>query len=411
MGSEQLYKRRQFRQDHWRARVRVFNLRAAVFSSGSGPSLNTETRREAYLSAEQDRSQAAPWFPQAHGNGWRPQDSCAPAREGPQSPVGMRPVTDGCMATAQVQPPRPPSARIATLKRRAEFLRIRKGARFATPASCLRPSVKMTRAHRPAEPGSASPSASRSAMRSSAIASGDASRRRSATLCVTTARSDFDYVLIARRAALDVGFAALVSDLIKAFGRVHAGPRQGSTAERRIAGRADPNQYRPTSARPSCCSDQDNQKNLLLAIVLSVAVLLAWQLLLCRPEAEGGAGASARIRSRSRRRPRSRRPRRSTGDDAGQPRRASSGTPCLVRLRWRPLLAREAAIEASPRVRIETPSLQRLDLAHGRAHRRSGARQVPRDGRSQEPQRRAVLALRERRIPTTPSTAGWRAPA
>ena len=137
LGSEQSYKRRQFRQDHRRARVRVFNLRAAVFSSGSGPSLNTETRREAYLSAEQGRSQAAPWFPQAHANGWRPQDSCAPAREGPQSPVGLRPVTDGCMATAQVQPPRPPTARIATLKRRPEFLRIRKGARFATPGFVL----------------------------------------------------------------------------------------------------------------------------------------------------------------------------------------------------------------------------------------------------------------------------------
>ncbi len=35
-------------------------------------------------------------------------------------------------------------------------------------------------------------------------------------------RRDFDYVLIARRPALDAGFAALVSDLIEALQRVHA---------------------------------------------------------------------------------------------------------------------------------------------------------------------------------------------
>ena len=52
-------------------------------------------------------------------------------------------------------------------------------------------------------------------------------------------RSDFDYVLIARRAALDAGFAALVSDLIKAFGRIHARPgegQQGRAAHSRTRG-------------------------------------------------------------------------------------------------------------------------------------------------------------------------------
>ena len=36
------------------------------------------------------------------------------------------------------------------------------------------------------------------------------------------ARNDFDYVLIARRAALDAAFTALVLDLTQAFGRVHS---------------------------------------------------------------------------------------------------------------------------------------------------------------------------------------------
>lgn len=35
------------------------------------------------------------------------------------------------------------------------------------------------------------------------------------------ARQDFDYVLIARRAALDVAFVSLVSDLVQALRRVH----------------------------------------------------------------------------------------------------------------------------------------------------------------------------------------------
>ena len=36
-------------------------------------------------------------------------------------------------------------------------------------------------------------------------------------------RGDFDYVLIARRPALDAAFATLVSDLVVALQRVHAG--------------------------------------------------------------------------------------------------------------------------------------------------------------------------------------------
>ena len=43
----------------------------------------------------------------------------------------------------------------------------------------------------------------------------------------------FDYVLIARRLALDSSFAVLVSDLIKALERVHAMPAQRSSARRR----------------------------------------------------------------------------------------------------------------------------------------------------------------------------------
>jgi ribonuclease P protein component len=46
-------------------------------------------------------------------------------------------------------------------------------------------------------------------------------------------RGDFDYVLIARRPALDAAFATLVSDLVEALQRVHARKprnRQGQAA-------------------------------------------------------------------------------------------------------------------------------------------------------------------------------------
>jgi ribonuclease P protein component len=48
------------------------------------------------------------------------------------------------------------------------------------------------------------------------------------------ARPDYDYVLIARRPALDTDFAALVADLVNALKRVHASRMQrGHTASRK----------------------------------------------------------------------------------------------------------------------------------------------------------------------------------
>ena len=81
--------------------------------------------------------------------------------------------------------------------------------------------------------GSASRSPSRSARPSSAIASGDASRRRSRTRAPDHARRDFDYVLIARRPALTSEFAALVGELAKAFARVHRAPAAGAVEPER----------------------------------------------------------------------------------------------------------------------------------------------------------------------------------
>lgn len=180
--------------------------------------------REAYLSAEQGRSQAAPRLPQAHADGWRAQNSCAAAREGPQAPVCLRQVPDGRMSAAQAQPPQLSSARVATLKRRAEFLRARKGARAATSAFVLE-ARRRTEDDLPIEGARFGFTVSKQV--GNAVERNRVKRRLRAAvrdIARDHARRDFDYVLIARRAALDAGFSGLVSDLIGALGRVHATP-------------------------------------------------------------------------------------------------------------------------------------------------------------------------------------------
>ena len=121
-------------------------------------------------------------------------------------------------------------SRLATLKRRSEFLRIRKGARFATPAFVLE--AKRRDDESELEPDGARFGFTVSKQVGNAVERNRIKRRLKAAVRDVVrdhARSDFDYVLIARRAALDAGFAALVSDLIKALGRVHAKPAERAT--------------------------------------------------------------------------------------------------------------------------------------------------------------------------------------
>jgi ribonuclease P protein component len=120
----------------------------------------------------------------------------------------------------------PRASRLTTLKRRAEFLRIRKGARCALAAFVLE-------AKRRADGGLAG--GARFGFTVSKQVGGAVERNRIRRRLKAAVRDlanehtqrDFDYVLIARRPALDCDFAALVADLVKAFARVHAGPATG----------------------------------------------------------------------------------------------------------------------------------------------------------------------------------------
>ena len=137
--------------------------------------------------------------------------------------------------------------------------------------------------------------------------------------------------------------------------------------------------------------DQDNQKNLLLAIVLSVAVLLAWQIFYAGPK----------LKEEQERR---RDPPGAAGKDQGanapgapttapdvDARQAQARCPAPSSVTT--AANRDAAVAREPARAHRDAEPEGLDRAQGRPHRRSRAGQVSRDGRSQEPQRRAVLAL------------------
>lgn len=115
-------------------------------------------------------------------------------------------------------------SRVKTLKKRAEFQRVRKGARFATPAFVLE-----AKERRDEEPGAGTPRFGFTITRQvgKAVERNRIRRRLKAAIggvVADHAKGDFDYVVIARRPALTEEFAALVSELVKAFGRVHRVP-------------------------------------------------------------------------------------------------------------------------------------------------------------------------------------------
>jgi ribonuclease P protein component len=123
---------------------------------------------------------------------------------------------------------------LATLKRRADFLRVRKGARWATASFVLEAKAR-------AEADRATPEKrprfgfTVTRQIGKAVERNRIRRRLKAAVRevgVDHAKGDFDYVLIARRPALTSAYTVIVADLVKALERVHgtasraAGPRR-----------------------------------------------------------------------------------------------------------------------------------------------------------------------------------------
>lgn len=113
---------------------------------------------------------------------------------------------------------------IETLKKRAEFLRVRGGARFATPSFVLETRLRVE------GPGLSQPSGNArfgftvTKKLGGAVDRNRIRRRLKAVVGLVApdlARAGHDYVLIARAAARDRAFTEVKKDLERAFQRVH----------------------------------------------------------------------------------------------------------------------------------------------------------------------------------------------
>jgi ribonuclease P protein component len=118
------------------------------------------------------------------------------------------------------------ASRVTTLKRRSEYLRVRKGSRCATAAFVLEAKAR-DESTRAAEGPRFGFTVTRQIGK--AVARNRIRRRLKAAVrdaAPNHASGEFDYVLIARRAALTSQFAALVGELARAFTRVHRAPKR-----------------------------------------------------------------------------------------------------------------------------------------------------------------------------------------
>jgi ribonuclease P protein component len=115
------------------------------------------------------------------------------------------------------------ASRVTTLKRRPEFLRVRKGARWALPAFVIEAKARETGAAAAADdPPRFGFTVTRQVGK--AVERNRIRRRLKAAVAdvaVQHAKGGFDYVVIARRPALTSAYDALVSDLATALARVH----------------------------------------------------------------------------------------------------------------------------------------------------------------------------------------------
>ncbi|MGE0630649.1 MAG: ribonuclease P protein component [Hyphomicrobiaceae bacterium] len=143
---------------------------------------------------------------------------------------------------------------VRTLKRRAEFLRIRGGGRSATPGFVLE---GKRRAATTVDSGSADSGSARFGFTVTKKLGGAVVRNRIrrrlraavSTIAPASARDDFDYVLIAREAAFERPFAQLLADLERAFSRVNAGDGGGNPRRARAVHRSGNDKQLPVSAQ------------------------------------------------------------------------------------------------------------------------------------------------------------------
>ena len=155
-----------------------------------------------------------------------------------------------------------------------------------------------------------------------------------------------------------------------------------------------------------------DNRNTILAVILSGLVLIAWQYFYNVPQMEkqrAQTQAQAELQKPA--------PQTAPDDHAGRPRRRpasaapSATAPADQPGAAQPVVSRDAAIAARPRVKIDTPRLSgsislkgaRIDDLSLVKYRETVDPEIARD--------RAVLAVGHRATPITPSSAGCRRPA
>ncbi len=133
-------------------------------------------------------------------------------------------------------------ARLTTLKDRRDFIRLKSGRRWVTPAFVLQA------APRPEGDDSLGPRFGFTVSRHAVAQQGAGGRKRGGAVrrnrarrrlkeavrlvAPLKARPGYDYVLIGRAPALDQNFEDLVKDLHKAFAKVHGPDRRGQQKRR-----------------------------------------------------------------------------------------------------------------------------------------------------------------------------------
>lgn len=121
-----------------------------------------------------------------------------------------------------------PSANIQTLKKRAEFLRVRGGGRATAPGFVLEGKRREVETLAAASSGPRFGFTITKKIGNAVVRNRIRRRLRAALMQVADAHADpeMDYVLVARLPAASQAFGALVADLLTAFKRVNGAGRK-----------------------------------------------------------------------------------------------------------------------------------------------------------------------------------------
>ena len=207
-----------------------------------------------------------------------------------------------------------------------------------------------------------------------------------------TARAGTDYVLVGRRGSTFTGIRP-------------AGDRSIERDHRAVeAGRGRKTRGPDRPPMPE-------NRNFILAIALSIAVLIGWQYFVAGPQIERAATAGDRGTERSRQQAPQPAPTARPGHRRGQaiPPVTDSPVPRAAGVEPAPTLTREAALAQSPRVPIATGAAHRFDQSARRAHRRSSPQRTS-TRPSTRPARRSSSCRRPRGPDGYFAEFGWIGP-